>query len=148
MLNFSQLRTSTLMGFLAILLWSTTVAFARSISENLGPFTAGASIYLLAGLLLYIARFSNKRTFRNSNIQTSLYIFGCGALFLIYTTSFYIAVNLASSRTQTLEVGLINYLWPGLTILFSLPIFGKKANLWLIPGSLIAFAGVFLALTQ
>ena len=38
----------TLLGILAILFWSTTIAFSRTLSEQLGPLTAGASIYLLA----------------------------------------------------------------------------------------------------
>ncbi|MCX5735162.1 MAG: hypothetical protein NTW68_12655, partial [candidate division NC10 bacterium] len=39
---------NTILGFCAILLWSVTVALARSISEQIGPLTAGAAVYLTA----------------------------------------------------------------------------------------------------
>jgi len=148
MLKQAKLHSATLLGFVAILLWSTTVAFTRSISENLGPFTSGACIYLLAGIFLYMTRFAKHRSFRNQNKSSSLYIYGCGALFIIYTLSFYFAIGKATNSSQTLEIGLINYLWPGLTILFSIPILGRKASIWLLPGTLIAFAGVYLVLSQ
>ena len=148
MLKQAKLHSATLLGFVAILLWSTTVAFTRSISENLGPFTSGASIYLLAGIFLYLTRFAKHRTFKNLNKPSTLYIYGCGILFVIYTLCFYFAVGNATNSSQTLEIGLVNYLWPGLTILFSIPILGRKASIWLLPGTILAFAGVYLVLTQ
>jgi drug/metabolite transporter (DMT)-like permease len=148
MLKQAKLHSATLLGFLAILLWSSTVAFTRSISVNLGPFTSGASIYLLAGFFLYMTRFIKHRTFVDQNKPSSLYIYGCGLLFLIYTVSFYIGISMATNNSQALEIGLINYLWPGLTILFSIPILGKKASIWLLPGTFVAFTGVYLVLTQ
>lgn len=42
---------ATAFGVLAIVLWSTTVAFSRSLAEQVGVLTAASSIYLLAGLL-------------------------------------------------------------------------------------------------
>jgi drug/metabolite transporter (DMT)-like permease len=148
MINQVKIHSATLLGFVAILLWSTTVAFARSISESLGPFTSGATVYLLAGIFLYFPRFSKTRAVNLLHKPSSLYIYGCGILFLIYTISLYVAVSMATNSAQTLEIGLINYLWPGLTILFSIPILGKKASLWLLPGTFIAFSGVYLALAQ
>ncbi|MHC4401180.1 MAG: hypothetical protein ACYTG0_16015 [Planctomycetota bacterium] len=40
-----KLRSGTMGGFVAIVLWSTTVAFARSLSEQLGALTAAAAVY-------------------------------------------------------------------------------------------------------
>jgi drug/metabolite transporter (DMT)-like permease len=77
-----------------------------------------------------------------------LYLFGCGALFIFYTAAIYLAVGLAKDRAQVLEIALINYLWPALTILFSLPLLKKRASLWLLPGTALALAGVYLVLTQ
>jgi drug/metabolite transporter (DMT)-like permease len=146
--NKNRFRNPTLFGFLAILLWSMTVAFTRSISENLGPFSSGAFVYILAGLFLYLVKFLQKNKNKRSQNSSLLYLFGCGSLFTIYTTCLYSALNLAINHEQTLEVGLINYLWPALTLLFSLPILGKKAHWGLIPGTFIALAGVFLTMTQ
>jgi hypothetical protein len=38
-------RIATFEGFGAILLWSSTVAVARSLSEKLGPATGAAAVY-------------------------------------------------------------------------------------------------------
>lgn len=77
-----------------------------------------------------------------------LYLVGCGMLFTGYSAAIYMAIGLAKDRGQVLEVALINYLWPALTILFSIPILGKRARIWLVPGTLLALAGVFLVMTQ
>jgi drug/metabolite transporter (DMT)-like permease len=142
------LDRNTLLGLSAIVLWSSTVALARSISEQLGPLTAGSAVYLTAGLLLTGAGFWRERSFGSLQSLPRKYLFGCGALFLIYTTALFLALGLATNRSQTLEVGLLNYLWPALTILFSLPILGNKARLGLIPATLLSLLGVFLVLTH
>jgi drug/metabolite transporter (DMT)-like permease len=59
-----------------------------------------------------------------------------------------LAVGLSFSREQVIEVSIINYLWPGLTLIFSLPILHKKGKISLIPGIVIAFAGFYLATVQ
>ena len=43
---------------------------------------------------------------------------------------------------------MLNYLWPALTILFSLVLLGQRARWSLIPGTLLALYGVVLVLTQ
>jgi drug/metabolite transporter (DMT)-like permease len=138
----------TLFGFVAILLWSTTIAIIRSLAEQIGPITSGASIYLLGGLLSLIPRpFSGKRPDEIRGIS-GLYLFGCGALFVFYTVAIYLAVGRATNRQQVLEVGLINYLWPALTLSFSLFLLNKNARFSLIPGMLLGFLGAFLVLTK
>jgi drug/metabolite transporter (DMT)-like permease len=77
-----------------------------------------------------------------------LYLFGCGSLFVFYTAAIYQAVGLAKDREQVLEIALVNYLWPSLTILFSLPLLKKRANLWLLPGTVLALVGILLVMTQ
>jgi len=139
---------NTILGVSAILLWSATVAVARSISERIGPVTAGASVYLTASVFLGGDLFRKERSFKNLQKLPRRYVFGCGALFVLYTVALFLGLGLATDRRQTLEVGLLNYLWPALTILFSLIILGQKASVGLIPGTLLALFGVFLVLTQ
>ncbi len=43
---------ATLLGALAILLWSTMVGLVRSVSELLGPTGGAAMIYLVAAVML------------------------------------------------------------------------------------------------
>jgi drug/metabolite transporter (DMT)-like permease len=76
------------------------------------------------------------------------YVFGCGGLFVLYTLALFLALGFAATRHQTIEVGLLNYLWPSLTLLFALILLGQRAGLGLIPGTLLALGGVFLVLTQ
>ena len=42
-------NTATLLGILSIVLWSTTIALSRSLTEQLGTLSAAAGIYLLGG---------------------------------------------------------------------------------------------------
>jgi len=176
------MHRSTLLGLLALLLWSTTVAASRSLAEKLGPLTAGAAVCLFAGTLGLLAQLKATGYRRQATgpqaIRTSAdtaacslwpaaffihhssfiihhflalprrYLIGCGALFIVYTVCLYVAIGLAADRTQVLAVGLLNYLWPGLTILFSLPLLKRKARAGLAPGTLLALCGVFLVIMQ
>ena len=135
-------------GLGAILLWSATFAFARSLSEQVGPLTAGAAAYLVGGSFCLLRFGWSARPVSRLFRLPRLYLFGCGALFIFYTAAIYLAVGLAKDREQVLEIALVNYLWPALTILFSLPLLKKRASLWLLPGTALALAGVFLVMTQ
>lgn len=133
----------------AILLWSTTFAFARSLSEQVGPLTAGAAAYLVGGAVVCLVRLRlSGKALSGLRELPRLYLFGCGSLFVFYTAAIYLAVGLATDREQVLEIALVNYLWPTLTILLSLPLLGKRGSLWLLPGTVLALSGVFLVMTQ
>lgn len=43
----------------------------------------------------------------------------CGLLFVGYEISLALAIGLAHNRDQALELGMINYLWPSVTVLFA-----------------------------
>jgi len=147
-ISVSQEKLNTILGILAILFWGTTIAFSRSLTEQLGLLTTASWIYLLSGIWGVIFLFSKpgeiKKTFR----LPLLYLIGCGILFVIYTACLYLAIGLAVSREQVIEVTIINYLWPGLTLIFSLPILHKKGRITLIPGIILAFTGFYLATAQ
>jgi drug/metabolite transporter (DMT)-like permease len=141
-------RSPTVAGFAAIVLWSATVALARGASERLGPVTAGFFVYLAAGLLITGLHLRKRSLYGPRRRLPRKYVFGCGALFVLYTIAFFFALGLAKDRDQAVEVGLLNYLWPALTLLFSLFILGNKGGAGLIPGSVLALGGVFLVVTQ
>jgi len=143
-----QLNRYTLCGFAAILLWSTTIAVIRSLSEQVGPITSAASVYLLGGFLSLVPISYSRTRIEQVRAFSRLYLLGCGSLFIFYMLVVYLAVGLASNRQQVLEVGLINYLWPALTLFFSVFLLGKSAQLSLIPGTILGFFGAFLVLTQ
>jgi len=135
-------------GLGAIFLWSATFAFARSLSEQVGPLSGGASAYLIAGAfcLLRIACSPSPMT-RWRQLPPG-YLFGCGFLFVFYTAAVYLAVGLSRTREQLLEIALVNYLWPALTVLGSTLLLQKRASVWLAPGTALALSGVFLVMTQ
>ena len=141
-------RLPTIAGIAAVVLWSATVALARSTAEQLGTLTAGLSVYLFAGVFLTACRFAKERSSRPRQSLSRKYVLGCGGLFVVYTIAFFLALGFAKDRNQTVEIGLLNYLWPALTILFSLAILGNKGGRGLIPGTVLALSGVFLVVTQ
>jgi drug/metabolite transporter (DMT)-like permease len=138
----------TLYGLLAVFLWSTTVALGRSLTEQVGSLTASASVYLTGGALCLVYLCSSRGGIAQLRLLSRRYVLGCGSLFVLYMLCLFLAIGRAASRHQAMEVGLVNYLWPALTMLLSLPLLNKKARLSLVPGTLLAIAGASLVLTQ
>ena len=136
---------ATAMGVAAVVLWSSSVAFIRSLSERLGPVSTIVYAYLAAGVVTMVwAGLLSGGLSRPSRLPRK-YLWGCGGLFVAYTTCFCLSVALARDRVQVLEVGLVNYLWPSLTLLLSVPILGYRARWFLFPGMLVATAGMVTA---
>ena len=138
---------STAYGIMALIFWGSTIAFSRSLAEKLGTLTAASYIFLLAGGLscMYLII---SREFGKLVHLPRVYLFGCGTLFIVYMASLYLAIGSATNRLQSLEVGLVNYLWPSLTLVMAAPILKKKARVTLIPGCLLGFGGALLAAAQ
>lgn len=143
-----QTNPSTLGGLLALLLWSTTFALARSLSETLGPVTAGAAVYAVGGIFCVGRLLTSRKSVGRLFGLGWKYVLGCGTLFVIYTVLIYVAVGMARNREQLLEIALLNYLWPALTILFSLLLIRSAPSLLVVPGTALALAGIFLVMTQ
>ena len=137
----------TVQGIFALLFWGSTIAFSRSLAEELGTLTSASLIFLLAGGLSCTFLVISRRI-RAIVRGPSTYLFGCGIIFIVYQTSLYLAIGTATNRLQVLEVGLVNYLWPSLTLVMALPILGRKARVTLIPGCLLGFVGVLVASAQ
>lgn len=142
------MRKNTIFGILAILFWSTNVAFSRSLTEQLGVLTAGTAMFLLGGILSLVVVLVQEHSLSSLGCLPKKYLLGCGALFVINTVTLELAIGLASSRAQTIIVGLINYLWPALSLWFSLIILKKRAKPFLPAGIALAFGGIWLASTN
>lgn len=145
--SLNERRRSTIQGILAILFWGSIVAFSRSLAEELGTLTAASFIFLIAGAVSCIYLIVSGRAHEISRLSRS-YLYGCGSLFVLYMVSFYVAIGAAASRLQVLEVGLVNYLWPSLTLVMAVPILGGRARASLILGCPLAFGGVLLAAVE
>lgn len=130
-------KRATLIGLTAIVLWSTMVGLIRGVSEGLGPVGGAAMIYTLSGLLcLLTVGFPNLKRF------PPRYLIAGSVLFVSYEICLALSLGYASNRHQAIEVGMVNYLWPSLTIVFAIVFNGQKTNFWVIPGLLISLLGV------
>ncbi|XWJ89865.1 aromatic amino acid DMT transporter YddG [Phytobacter ursingii] len=130
-------KKATLIGLLAIVLWSTMVGLIRAVSEGLGPVGGAAMIYTLSGVLLIITvGFPDIRRFPLG------YLLPGSVLFVSYELCLALSLGFAGTRQQAIEVGMVNYLWPSFTILFAILFNGQKATLWVIPGLILAIIGV------
>ena len=132
---------ATAIGLVAILLWSTSVGLLRSISEHFGATGGAALIYTLSAICLCLSQGLPK-----INALPRCYLWSGGALFVSYEICLALAIGLAETRAQSLELGLINYLWPCLTIVISLFINNKRSSVWLWPGLVLTLGGVFMVM--
>jgi len=140
-------NTATWQGVVAVLLWSLTLGLSRSLSERLGPMTAAVAVYLVAGGFGLARRAVRGRLGRPYEPGGAGRFLLSGVLFVGYMLALYLAVGGAVSRTQALEVGLLNYLWPVFTLLGTVLFLGKKSRgSRLAVGTLLALSGIALTL--
>lgn len=132
----------TICGVVAILLWSSVMGFARNVTELLGPVGGAASIYTVASVFLVLVMGVPK--LKNYSLR---YVLICGGLFVAYEICLALALGMANSRTQAIEMLVINYLWPALTVLLAVTVSQKKTSLWVYPSIAIAFLGVAWSVT-
>lgn len=138
----------TLLGILAVLLWGSTIAAIRSVVEQLGALGAGAFANLIGGGVGCLVILAQPGKLRRVLALPRAYLIGCGLLFVVYCPPLYLAMLWSANRAQAVQVALINYLWPAMTLALSVPILGKRARLTLAPALLLALAGVSLAMAQ
>jgi drug/metabolite transporter (DMT)-like permease len=121
------------------------VAVSRELSETLGATTAAATMLLVGGGLGCLYTAVVERRLRAIFRLAHAYLLGCGSLFVAYMVCLYLAIGLSTSRQQAIEIGIINYLWPGLTLLLSVPILGTRVRWSFLPGVALALLGAALA---
>ncbi|WP_345779097.1 aromatic amino acid DMT transporter YddG [Vibrio sp. Isolate24] len=132
----------TLCGVLAILLWSSVMGLARTVTEFLGPIGGAASIYSVASLFLVMVMGLPK-----VRSYSMTYVLFGGGLFVAYEICLALALAMANSRQQAVEMLVINYLWPALTVLLAVMFSPKKTNILVYPAIAIAFFGVAWSIT-
>ncbi|TVO33366.1 aromatic amino acid DMT transporter YddG [Vibrio algivorus] len=136
-MSFLTKHKYTLCGILAILLWSSLTALIRDISELFSPTAGAAMIYSVSTVFLFVVM----GVPRLKQFPKQYLIVG-GILFVIYEICLALSLGLANSRRQSMEMAIINYLWPALTILLSVIVSNKKVNPLLYPSIALAFIGV------
>lgn len=130
-------QKATLIGLIAVVLWSTIVGLIRSVSEGFGAVGGAAMVYTLSSVMLFITvGFPKINTFPRS------YLIIGSVLFVCYELCLSLSLGYANNSTQAIEVGMVNYLWPSLTILLSVLVNRQKTSLVIIPGILLAITGI------
>ena len=138
LVSTSPARAGNAGGILAILLWSATVGLFRSIGEALGPVGGPALIFTVSGILVVV--FAGVPDLRTMDRR---YLLFSGLLFVAYEISLALSIGYAHDRGQAMEVGMINYLWPSLTMLFAVLLRQQSASILLLaPGITLAFLGI------
>lgn len=133
---------ATFVGCLAPVCWGLSVSIVRSVSESLGTGLGLAVVYDIAFVFVWLT-FGMPRL---SDFPLKFRILGIGSA-LATSLTFAFSLALAKDATQTMEVGMINYLWPTLTILFAVLFNGQKAKWWLAIGVLAAVYGICAVLS-
>ncbi len=124
--------SGTVLGIFALLFWSSTVAFGRRLTEDLGVWTATSIAFIVAGLASCLFWSVRYRGLQKLYCQRPAY---CGERRLLHSVHRlpYGSIGLAGNRQQVLEVGILNYLWPALTLVLSVPILGNRPRWTLCP---------------
>lgn len=130
-------KRATLIGLLAILLWSTIVGLIKTVSEGFGPVGGAALIYSASAvLLIFTVGLPKLRSFPRR------YLIIGSVLFVCYELCLSLSLGFTHSGRQAIEVGMVNYLWPSLTIVLAVIVNRQKTHPLIIPGVLLAVAGI------
>ncbi|CAG2153020.1 Aromatic amino acid exporter YddG [Cupriavidus yeoncheonensis] len=134
-------RKATLIGLIAIVLWSAIVGLIRGVSESLGATGGAAMMYSVASVLLCLTvGFGRPGEFPRR------YLLWGSILFVSYELCLSLSIGYAHSSRQAIEVGMVNYLWPALTMLSAIAFNRQKASFLIIPGFLVAILGICMVL--
>jgi drug/metabolite transporter (DMT)-like permease len=133
----SKARRATCIGLLAVVLWSSVVGLLRSVSASVGATGGAALVYTLASVLLLV-------TIGPSRVRefSRAYLVLGSVLFVAYEMCLALSVGYAHTHRQAIEVGMVNYLWPALTMACAILFNGQKASWLIVPGFALAIAGV------
>lgn len=128
---------ATIIGFCAILLWSSIVGLIKEVTQSFGP-TGGAALIYTGGafLLLFSVGWVPLRNFSRA------YLIWGGVLMVSYELCLALSIGYSTNSKQAIEVGMVNYLWPTLTMVATIIFHTKKANWMIVPGVMLSAAGI------
>jgi len=133
-------RTATLIGFLAILLWSTLALFT-AMSGRVPPFQLVGMTFVIGGLLILAIATARGQL---SRIRPTPASFALGLYGPFGDTALYYA---AVKTAPAAEANLVHYLWPLLIVLFAAFLPGGRLKLRHLIGALIGLAATGLLIS-
>ena len=141
---------ATLAGIITILLWASNIAFSRSVMDREGSMNTAFYIYFYSAIVIFLMILifqPGAISFRRSGLL-SIHL-KSGIFFIVNNVLLFVAVGMAAKNEELVIVALLNYTWPILVYITAIPLLGLKIPAkTLLPGVLLALAGVFLALLQ
>ncbi len=131
-----------MIGCLAPVCWGMSVPFVRLVAEHVGQplgmvFLCGLATLILLGI------YGRPPL---AKMSLGYLIFGIGSA-VACEACFCFALALSDGGAQTAEVGMVNYLWPCLTLFFACLFNGQKAKWWIVFGFVLAVAGILTVLS-
>ncbi|BCN39420.1 aromatic amino acid exporter [Alicycliphilus denitrificans] len=128
---------ATLIGLVAIFLWSAIVGLIRSVSDHLGPTGGAAMMYSVASVFLLLSvGWVGLREFPRR------YLAWGSLLFVAYELCLSLSIGYANTSRQAIEVGMVNYLWPTFTIVAAILFNRQRANFLIVPGFVLSIVGI------
>ncbi|MEJ5128501.1 aromatic amino acid DMT transporter YddG [Comamonas sp. MYb21] len=131
---------ATLIGLVAVLLWSAIVGLIRSVSTHFGATGGAALMYSLASVFLLLtvggARPRQLRSFPRQ------YLVWGSLLFVVYELCLSLSIGYANTAQQAIEVGMVNYLWPTFTIVAAILFNRQHSNFLIVPGFVLSIVGI------
>lgn len=129
---------ATLIGLIAPVMWGASVSLIRTIAENFGIAQGQFLLYIVAATALFfivgVPKFDRiPWQYKTIGLATANLSSICFCLSLYFS----------DGGTQTMEVGMVNYLWPTITIVFAILFNGQKARWWIAPGAVLSFCGIY-----
>jgi drug/metabolite transporter (DMT)-like permease len=134
----------TLAALVPCIVWSSAVLVMHHLAAPFGPVRGAGIEYAISGIILFgfgFFRGTNGRIWSHS----SRCLLVCGTFWFLNVTLAWLAFAAAKSGGELLVAGLLNYLWPALTLLLSIPILGKRPHKILAFGIVITLAGIVLS---
>ena len=115
-----------------------------AIATAFGGLTACGIELFLSGTLLVVIR-KHRGELPQLFTHSGRYYLVCGSCWIANVSLFWAAVSSVTDQQQLVIVGLINYLWPSLTLLGAVVILKRPWRWSLLPGLAIAFMGIVIA---
>ena len=132
------LRTATLIGLTAILMWSLLSVMTVA-TGKIPAFQLAAMTFAIGAAVSFASFIFRPQAFAALKQPPLIWLVGVGGLFG-YHALYFLALRFAPPA----EAGLLNYLWPLLIVLFSSLLPGERLAPHHIIGALLGLAGTVL----
>jgi len=143
MKNGTEKRTATLIGVLAVLLWSLLALFTTVVAA-IPPFQLVSLCFSIASILSCIwITLRGGSVFKALRQPVGAWMLGVAGLFGYH---FFYFVALANA--PAVEASLIAYLWPLFIVLFSALLPGEKLRWHHVAGGLLGLSGAVLLVSK